>query len=123
MAAESFGTFLLVLVILFLTDSRNAARPSDGVTPLFIGLTVTAIISILAPLTQAGLNPARDLVAYVLGWGAAAMPDAHFGFLTVYVIGPILGGIAAALVGLCIEPLYRDQPAKTAEPVNGLPAE
>lgn len=128
MAAEGFGTFLLVLVILFLTDSRNAGRPSDGVTPLFIGLTVTAIISILAPLTQAGLNPARDLgprlVAYVFGWGAAAMPDAHFGFLTVYVVGPILGGIAAAaLFGLCIEPLYRDQRQKTAQPANGLPAE
>lgn len=52
---------------------------------LFIGLAVTIIISIIAPLTQAGLNPARDLsprlFSMIMGWGDAALPDQNFGFL------------------------------------------
>ncbi|MBC8183873.1 aquaporin [candidate division KSB1 bacterium] len=59
-------------------------------SPLFIGLSVATIISIIASLTQAGLNPARDLsprfFAYFAGWGKAALPDRNFGFLTVYSI-------------------------------------
>jgi len=100
--AESFGTFLLVFMIFSLTEGCNVGRPDDRLAPLFIGMTVAMIIAIIAPLTQAGINPARDLsprlFAYLAGWQAAAFPDKHFGFLTVYVLGPILGGIAASLV-------------------------
>ena len=38
----------------------NLGRPDDALAPLFIGLTVTLVISVIAPLTQAGINPARD---------------------------------------------------------------
>jgi glycerol uptake facilitator protein len=100
--AEMTGTFALVFLIFSLTEGCNVGRPDDSLSPLFIGLTVTVIISIIAPLTQAGLNPARDLsprvFAYFAGWGKAAMPDSHFGFLTVYVLGPVAGGILAALL-------------------------
>jgi len=37
------------------------------------------------------------LLAYLAGWKQAAFPDNHLGFLTVYVIGPIAGGVLAAL--------------------------
>ncbi len=64
-------------------------------------MAVTAIISVLSPLTQAGLNPARDLAprlfSMLAGWGKAALPDNHFGFLTVYVLGPIVGAVLAAI--------------------------
>ncbi len=110
MAAEALGTFLLVLVIFALTEGCNVGRPHDALAPVFIGLTVTAIICLIAPLTQAGLNPARDmgprLVAWGLGWGGAAFPDHVGGFFHVYVLGPVLGGAAAALVFVRIlEPL------------------
>ena len=43
-----------------------------------IGLGVAAIISVIAPLTQAGLNPARDfgprVVSWFLGWGGSPFP-------------------------------------------------
>ncbi|NOY69414.1 MAG: aquaporin [Deltaproteobacteria bacterium] len=112
--AEGFGTFGLVFMIFALTEGCNLGRPDDSLAPLFIGLTVTAIISILAPLTQAGLNPARDLAprlfSYLVGWGDAAFPDNHYGFLTVYVLGPIAGGIIAALVFTkIIEPLFKNK--------------
>jgi glycerol uptake facilitator protein len=105
--AEAFGTFLLVLTIFGLTEDANAGRPSSTMTPLFIGLTVSSIIWLIAPLTQAGLNPARDfgprLVAWIAGWGEAALPDRCGGFFWVYILAPVAGGLAAA--GL--EPLMK----------------
>jgi glycerol uptake facilitator protein len=101
-AAEAFGTFLLVLTIFGLTEDANAGRPSSTITPLFIGLTVSSIIWLIAPLTQAGLNPARDagprLVAWLAGWGEAALPDRCGGFFWVYILAPLAGGLVAALL-------------------------
>ena len=100
--AEMTGTFALVFLIFSLTDGCNVGRPDDSLSPLFIGLSITIIISVIAPLTQAGLNPARDLsprlFAYLAGWKEAAFPDSHWGFLTVYVLGPVAGGVLAALL-------------------------
>jgi glycerol uptake facilitator protein len=100
MSAEAFGSFLLVLMIFALTDGSNVGRPDDALAPVFIGLTVTSVICLIAPLTQAGLNPARDLgprmVAWIMGWGDAAFPDRVGGFFHVYVLGPAIGGIVAA---------------------------
>ncbi|HNX34217.1 MAG TPA: MIP/aquaporin family protein [Kiritimatiellia bacterium] len=115
MGAEALGTFLLVLMIFALTEGCNVGRPNDALAPVFIGLTVTSAICLIAPLTQAGLNPARDLgprlVAWLAGWGGAAFPDRAGGFFHVYVLAPIVGGIAAArfFVGV-LEPAMRQAP-------------
>ena len=105
-AAEIFGTFLLLLFIFALTEGCNVGRPSDKMAPVFIGLTVTSIICLLAPLTQAGLNPARDfgprLVAWMAGWGKAAFPDSYGGFFWVYMLAPVIGGSLAAMFWLHI---------------------
>jgi glycerol uptake facilitator protein len=110
MLAEGFGTFLLVLLIFALTEGCNVGRPSDTMAPLFIGLTVSSIIFLIAPLTQAGLNPARDfgprVVAWITGWGDAAFPDHSGGFFWVYILAPLTGGILAALFFVYVlEPL------------------
>ena len=114
---ESFGTFILVLMIFALTEGCNVGRPDDAIAPVFIGLTVTSIISLLAPLTQAGLNPARDLgprlIAWLAGWGSAAYPDRVGGFLYVYVFGPLLGGVVAALFFVhMIEPMMKSRSSR-----------
>ena len=100
MAAEGFGTFLLILMIFALTEGCNIGRPNDALAPLFIGLTVTSIICLIAPLTQAGLNPARDfgprLIAWIFGWGDAAFPDRSGGFFFVYILSPVFGGAMAS---------------------------
>jgi glycerol uptake facilitator protein len=57
MFVEAFGTFLLVLMIFALTEGCNVGRPDNALAPVFIGLTGTSIICLVAPLTQAGLNP------------------------------------------------------------------
>lgn len=100
MAAEAFGTFLLILMIFALTEGCNVGRPDDALAPVFIGLTVSLIICLIAPLTQAGLNPARDfgprIVAWLAGWGSAAFPDQVGGFFFVYMAAPVGGGLLAA---------------------------
>jgi glycerol uptake facilitator protein len=99
--AEAFGTFLLVMMIFALTEGCNVGRPNDALAPLFIGLTVASVICLIAPLTQAGLNPARDfgprLVSWATGWGDAAFPDKAGGFFYVYILAPVFGGILASL--------------------------
>lgn len=60
---EMLGTLVIMIVILVLTDKRNLdyrTSISKGLAPYWIGLTVAAMISVLAPLTQGGFNPARD---------------------------------------------------------------
>jgi glycerol uptake facilitator protein len=100
--AEAVGTFLLVLLIFSLTEGCNLGRPDDSLAPMFIGLSVTMLISLFGPLTQAGFNPARDLAprifAFFTGWGDAALTADPYGFLTVYVLGPVVGGVVAALL-------------------------
>jgi glycerol uptake facilitator protein len=66
-----------------------------------IGLVVAIIVSVIAPLTQAGLNPARDFgprfFAWLMGWGSVAIPGPRGGFFTVYILAPILGALLGAL--------------------------
>ena len=119
-AAELFGTFLLVLTIFCLTEGCNTGRPGTHEAPVFIGLTVTSVICLHAPLTQAGLNPARDfsprLVALMFGWGEWAMPDAKGGFFWVYMLAPIIGGILAGLLFThVLEPLMKTASASCCE--------
>lgn len=110
--AEGFGTAALVFMIFSLTEGCNVGRPGNDLAPLFIGATVAIIIAVIAPLTQAGLNPARDLsprlFALLAGWGEAALPATPFGFLTVYLLGPIAGALAAAMLFIRVsEPMMK----------------
>lgn len=95
--AEMIGTAMLAFLVSAVTHPSNAARPPGAAQAVVIGVGVAAIISVLAPLTQAALNPARDfgprLVSYFLGWGEIAIPGPRGGWLTVYILAPILGAI------------------------------
>ena len=95
-SAELIGTAILVLVIFCATDDRNSARPQI-LTAATIGLTVTIIISLIGPLTMAGLNPARDLgprvFSSIAGWRSVPFTVNGFGWLTVYILAPIVGGL------------------------------
>ncbi len=100
MLVEGMGTFILVMMIFLLTEGCNVGRPTEGSSPIFIGGTVAAIIAITAPLTQTGINPARDfgprLIAYLAGWNAIAIPGPKGGFFWVYIAAPLFKGAAAA---------------------------
>lgn len=98
---EAVGTAILLLVIFAVTDERNSERPRT-LTAVTVGLTVTLLISLLAPLTQAGFNPARDLAprmwSAVAGWGGVPFTANGWGWLTVYVLGPLVGGQVGGVV-------------------------
>ncbi len=98
---EAAGTGILLLVILGVTDERNSSFPKMLTAPA-IGLTVTILISILGPLTMAGLNPARDLgprlFSSLAGWRMVPFAVNGMGWLTVYCVAPILGGLMGGMV-------------------------
>jgi glycerol uptake facilitator protein len=94
--AEVLGTLILALVVFAVTDERNHAAPAGRLAPVFIGLTVAVLIAVIAPLTQACFNPARDfgprLFAACAGWGTIALPGPRgAGFFTVYILAPVIG--------------------------------
>jgi glycerol uptake facilitator len=107
---ETLGTGLLAVVVFGCIDERNKSRPRT-LAPVTIGLTVTILISLLGPLTMAALNPARDLAprifSYFAGWGAVAFNANGNGWLTVYVLAPILGAlIGGGIYRCCLAPHY-----------------
>ena len=104
MAVEAFCTGVLAFVIFSLTDKQNCTISGENgqarsTVPLLIGLTVSIMISICAPLTQVGINPARDfgprIFAAIAGWGRVAIPGPRNGFW-IYIVGPMLGAIVGA---------------------------
>jgi glycerol uptake facilitator protein len=118
--AEVLGTLLLALVVFALTDERNAAAPLARLAPVFIGLTVAVLISVIAPLTQACFNPARDfgprLFAYLDGWGPIAIPGPRGGFFTVYILAPTVGAVLGGglYLGLLRPALPAPEPERSA---------
>ena len=108
--AEAFCVMLLIIVIFSLTSTDNTGRPNTHLAPLFIGLTVTIIIGVLGPLTNAGLNPARDLgprlAGLIMGWDASLA--FYPGVAVVYWIAPLVGAVVGALAYNClIGPLHK----------------
>ena len=99
--AEVVATGILVLVILCCVDEKNQARPQI-LTAATIGLTVTLLISLFGPLTMASFNPARDFAPRVFsalaGWGTAPFCVNGIGWLTVYIIAPLLGGLLGGAI-------------------------
>ena len=110
--AEVLGTMILAFVVFAVTDPRNSGSPLNNTAPVFIGLTVSALISVIAPLTQACFNPARDfgprLFASFAGWGSVALPGlSDPGWLTVYIMAPIAGAVlGGGLYDFAIRPAH-----------------
>lgn len=84
---EAILTFFLVFVVYGTAIDRRFGARIGG---LAIGLTVALDIMAGGPITGAAMNPAR--------WLGAAIPAAHFANALVYIVGPILGAVAAGLV-------------------------
>jgi aquaporin Z len=89
----AIGLFVEAVLTFFLVNAvLNSGAPSkvNALDGLAIGLTLTFCILMGGPLTGASLNPARTL-------GPALAAD-ELANLWVYMVGPPLGGIAAALL-------------------------
>ena len=106
---EAILTFFLVFVIFGTAIDHRAPK----VGALFIGLTVSLDILAGVPLTGAAMNPARWLGPALIGGG-------HLGDFWIYLAGPFLGGIAAALFYMGV---LAQREETTADPFPLGPAE
>lgn len=86
-AIEIVLTFFLVLVIWGVAVDRRGPK---ALAPLAIGLTVTVNMLVAAAFTGAAVNPAR--------WFGPAMAAQQFQDWQVWIIGPAVGALLAALL-------------------------
>jgi aquaporin Z len=82
--AEVAMTFLLMLMVLFISNSARIAR----YTGLGVGLLLAAYIILEAPMSGTSMNPARSF--------ASALPGKTWTALWVYFTAPPLGMLIAA---------------------------
>lgn len=87
---ECLLTFIFLMVILGVTDSRHANGKFGG---LAIGLTLVLIHLISIPLTNTSVNPARSIGVALFSKNALALPQ-----LWLFIVAPLVG---ACLAGLC----------------------
>ena len=109
--AEFVGTSLLAFAVFGFVDPRNTSA-SKAFAPYAIGATLTVLISLLAPISMGGFNPARDLAprlfSSLAGWGSLPFEVNGHGWLSVYVLAPILGALLGAFIQRRIlSPLYQ----------------
>jgi aquaporin Z len=83
---EAIATFFLVFVIFGTAVDPRAPK----VGGFAIGLTIAADILAIGPLTGGSMNPARSF--------GPAVASGIFEGQAIYWIGPIIGGLAAALL-------------------------
>jgi glycerol uptake facilitator protein len=93
--SEVFGTFILVLGLLFI----GANKFTEGLNPIAVGLLIVVIGMSLGGTTGYAINPARDLgprIAHFIlpipGKGGS-----NWGYSWIPVVGPLLGGAMGAV--------------------------
>ena len=84
--AEAIGTFILMWAIMGLAVNPRGEAALAGVG---IGAALGIAVMVVGPATGAGLNPAR--------WLGPAVASGTFDDFWLYIVGPIIGAVAAAL--------------------------
>jgi aquaporin Z/aquaporin NIP len=86
LVVEILITFILVFVVISVaTDERAPA----GVAPLAVGFALACGVLIAGPITGGSLNPVRTLGPMIVA--------GQFTAVWVYIVGPIVGAVLAAL--------------------------
>lgn len=93
---EALGTAVLVITVMAIGLNKVAA----GFGPIIVGFVVMAVGFSLGATTGYAINPARDLGPRIIH---ALLPipnkgDSDWSYAWIPVLGPILGGVAGALI-------------------------
>ncbi|HEX8053244.1 MAG TPA: aquaporin [Thermoleophilaceae bacterium] len=111
MGLEALGTFFLVWAIMGVAVNPSAVKDWSG---LVIGGTLGFAVMIIAPMTGAGLNPARAL--------GPAIVAKSFGdegkWLLLYVLAPVLGALLAVFLYSYLMVTHGKKGTGGAEPVG-----
>ncbi len=91
---EAILTFIFLIVILGVTDSRHENGKFGG---LAIGLTLVLIHLISIPLTNTSVNPARSIGVAFFSENAYALPQ-----LWLFIVAPLVGAALAGLAYKCL---------------------
>jgi glycerol uptake facilitator protein len=102
--AEGLGTFFLVWAVIAVAVNPRAARDWSG---LVIGATLGLVVMVLGPLTGGSVNPAR--------WFGPALVAGQWDDAWLYIIGPAVGGVLAAVIYWALFVEGRLGPVDTAE--------
>ena len=102
--SEIIGTFVLVYVIfsIFSAAGATASAPAAGVGPYLVAALVWGIGLSLGGPTGYAINPARDLgprIAHFL-LPIAGKGDSDWSYSWIPVVGPIIGGVIAAVLAI-----------------------
>ena len=97
LATEIIGTFALVFGVLFITGADAGLRSLDA---LPVALLVLGIGLSLGGPTGYAINPARDLGPRIMHFilPIKGKGSSGWGYSWIPVVGPVIGGILAALV-------------------------
>ena len=87
LAVEALITFILVFVVIAVATDPRVEAATAGIA---VGFALTSAIFIGGPVTGASLNPARSL--------GPAVVAGTYSDLWIYIVGPIVGGVAAAFL-------------------------
>ena len=95
--SEIIGTFVLVFAVLYMTGPKDSL---GSLHALPVALVVLGIGLSLGGTTGYAINPARDLAPRIMH---AILPipgkkDSDWAYSWIPVVGPILGGVIAALL-------------------------
>ncbi|XP_050402336.1 aquaporin-9 isoform X1 [Patella vulgata] len=115
---QVFGTFVLVICIFAILDSRNSMPIDKGLIPLSMGGIVFAIGTCWAGNCGYAINPARDLgprlFTAVAGWGLEPFSYRNYGWFWIPIVGPMVGATIGYFVyQLCIEIHWTPEPEST----------
>ena len=93
---ELWGTAVLAFGVFGIVNWSRRGLPT-WLVPILIGVVLACLIYVIAPVTQAGFNPARDfgprLFSSLAGWGSVPFTTNPWGWWLVYLEAPVAGGI------------------------------
>jgi aquaporin Z len=97
LTAEIFFTCVFVLVVLGATAKTNGA--TNNFAGLAIGLSLVLVHLVCIRYTGTSVNPARSIGPALFQCGTALTN------LWIFIVGPLVGGVLAALIWKVIDPI------------------